>query len=54
MVKDIVIRQRTGQFETLPTCRGCAGSFERVAPRIGLDQNERPDNRKRTQMEGVT
>ena len=59
MVKDIVIRQRNSKryppAETDLECgQGCAGSFERVAPGIGRDQNVRPDNRKRTQMEGVT
>nr|DAD92533.1 MAG TPA: hypothetical protein [Myoviridae sp. ct5Tq8] len=29
MVKDIVIRQRTGQFETLPTCRDRSGVWSR-------------------------
>lgn len=28
--------------------QGCTGGFERVAPGIGRDQNERQNNRKRT------
>lgn len=53
MVKDIVIRQgnskRYPPAETDLECgQGCTGGFERVAPGIGRDQNERQNNRKRT------
>lgn len=37
-------------WKNLECGQGCAGGFERVAPGIGRDQNERPDNRKRTQV----
>nr|DAW86908.1 MAG TPA: hypothetical protein [Bacteriophage sp.] len=34
MVKDIVIRQRTGQFEMLPTCRDRSGVWSRLYGRF--------------------
>ena len=52
MVKDIVIRQRTGQFETLPTCRDRSGVVKVVREVLNVSHLELVEIKMRDRTTG--